>query len=158
MPGQAWDVLPALSQRRGGDGEHIETVIKVCAETLLTDSALQVAIGGRDQPYVHLQRLRPADALELAVLQDPQELRLQLQGKVADLVEEERASVGELEPAGLSRERAGERAFLVPEELAFDDAGRKSGAVHLHQDLVLAPAHAVNRADDQLLACSRLPR
>ena len=40
-----------------------------------------------------------ADALELAVLDHAQELGLQLERQLADLVEEERAAVGELEAA-----------------------------------------------------------
>ena len=40
-----------------------------------------------------------ADALELPLLEDPEELGLQLQRQVSDLVEEERSSVCQLEPA-----------------------------------------------------------
>ena len=44
----------------------------------------------------------------------------------------------------------------MPEELAFDHAGRKGGAVHLHEELVLPPTQIVDRADDQLLPGARL--
>src|SRR5574342_967235 len=158
MPGETRDILPPLSQGREIDREDVEAVVKVRAEAPLAHGPLESAIRGRDQPHVHRQRLRPADALELALLQNAQELRLQLQRQVADLVEEERPPVGELEPAHLPRERAGERPLLVPEELALDHAGREGGAVHLHQDRVLPPAQPMDRADDQLLAGARLPR
>ena len=47
-----------------------------------------------------------ADALELALLQHAQQLRLRLERQLADLVEEQRAAVGELEaPAALLRAR-----------------------------------------------------
>jgi hypothetical protein len=39
----------------------------------------------------------------------------------------------------------------VPEELAFDDAGRKRRAIYFDQELVLAPGEIVDCADDQLL-------
>src|SRR5438105_6488593 len=59
-----------------------------------------------------------------ALLQDAQQLRLQGIGHVPDLVEEERAAVGELELAGTVAVRPGEGAPGVAEELALQD--RKS--------------------------------
>src|SRR6266536_4133595 len=156
MPGEARDVLQPLSQGRKDDGKDVEAVIEGGAEVLLAHGPLEVAIRGRDQPDVYLQRLSPADALELAGLQHAQELRLQLQWKIADLVEKERAPVGELESADLPRERAGERAPFVSEKLAFDHAGRERGAVHLYEELVLPPGEIVDRADDQLFPGARL--
>ena len=68
------------------------------------------------------QRARAAQALELALLQHAQQLRLQLQRDLADLVEKHRAVVGQLEAADALRDRAGERAPLVPEQLALEQA------------------------------------
>ena len=67
-----------------------------------------------------------AHALELALLQHAQQLRLQLEGQLADLVEEQRAAVGQLEAPELPRQRAGERPLLVPEQLALDQVSRAS--------------------------------
>ena len=64
-------------------------------------SCLQVAVRGGDEPHVDADRLDAADALELALLQRAQELHLHLDRDLADLVEEERAAVGELEAARL---------------------------------------------------------
>src|SRR5262249_43915087 len=89
VPSEARDVLRPLSQGRQGDGEDVEPVIEVRAEAPLAHGSLEVAIRGRDQPHVYFQRLRPADALELALLQYAQELRLQLQRQVPDLAPEE---------------------------------------------------------------------
>ena len=60
------------------------------------------------------------DALHLSVLQHSQELGLRLLRQVADLVEKEGASVGDFEFPGLAGNRPGERALLVPEQLALD--------------------------------------
>src|SRR5262245_48263898 len=109
VPGESRDVLLALSQGGGGDRKDVEPVVQVGSEALLLDVALQLTVGGGDDANVHLQGLRPPDALEFTFLQHTQELRLKLLWKVADLVEEERAPVGQLEPAGLARERPGER-------------------------------------------------
>ena len=94
----------------------------------------------------------PADALELALLQDAQELDLHVHRDVAALVEEERAAVGELEAPGPPRHRAGEGALLVPEQLRLEHAGRQRGAVHAHERLLLARRVDVDGVGDQLLA------
>ena len=56
---------------------------------------------GRHQAHVHLDRLRAAEALELLLLQHAQQLGLQLRRDVADLVEEQRPLVRQLEAADL---------------------------------------------------------
>src|SRR5262249_1975497 len=75
---------------------------------------------------------------------------------LADLVEEERAAVRELEAPRLARHRAGERAALVAEELALDQLLRDRGAVHLDERLVLPRRVVVERARDELLAGAAL--
>ena len=65
-------------------------------------------------------RLLAAHPLEGLLLQDAQHLGLGLEAHVADLVEEERAAVGQLELAAPPRDRAGEGAALVAEQLGLD--------------------------------------
>src|SRR5262249_19759801 len=64
---------------------------------------------------------RAADALEAPLLEHPQELGLAALGQLADLVEEQRAAVGQLEAADLLVRGAGEGALLVAEELALEE-------------------------------------
>ena len=64
--------------------------------------------------------MRAADALDLALLDRAQQLRLQVVAQVADLVEEQRAARGQLELAELLADGAGERALLVAEQRALD--------------------------------------
>ncbi len=71
--------------------------------------------------------------MELAFLKDAQELGLRSGVKIADLIEEERAAVGQFEFSAPHGCRAGEGAFLMAEELAFDQFGRDSGAVDLNE-------------------------
>ena len=97
-----------------------------------------------------------ADALELALLEDAEQLGLGLQGQLADLVEEERAAVGQLEAADAPGDGAGEGALLVAEELALDEPRGEGGAVDLDQRPGGPPAVGVDRPGDQLLAGPRL--
>ena len=57
---------------------------------------------------------------------------------LADLVEEHRAVVGELELARLVLDRAGEGAALEAEQLGLEQFGRERRAVHLDERLVAA--------------------
>ena len=73
---------PASAFSRGdNDGKDVQAVIEVGAKPLLGDGALEVAIRGRDQPDVHFERLRPADALEFAVLQRAQSFACSSRGR-----------------------------------------------------------------------------
>ena len=71
----------------------------------------------------------PADALHPAVLQDAQHPHLGRRRQFADLVEEQRAAVGPLEPAPPGLDRAGERAPLMTEQLRVDQLRRNRAAV-----------------------------
>ena len=78
--------------------------------------------------------------------------------EVADLVEEDRASVRDLEAADAALEGARERAALVAEELALDERAGERGAVDRDERTVAAGAARVDRARDELLAGPGLAR
>ena len=120
------------------------------------DRVLEVLVGRGDQPHVDLDRLDAAQPLELALLDDAQQLDLDGEVHLADLVEQERAAVGALEPPLLARRGAGERPFLVAEELRFDERVRQGRAAHLDERLGRPLRVVVNRLRDQLLAGARL--
>ena len=62
------------------------------------------------EPHVDLPGALLADALQLPLLEHPEQLRLQLERDLAHLVEEQGAAVGQLEPPGPVAQCAGERA------------------------------------------------
>ena len=72
-----------------------------------------------------------AEPGELAILQDVQQLGLQRGRHLADLVQEDRAVVGELELAWLCLQGAAEGAALEPEHLRLEQVARQGGAVDL---------------------------
>ena len=86
------------------------------------DSLLQVRVGGGDDPHVGLDRLVAAEPLEPLLLQDAKQLGLRQRMHVADLVQEQRAAVALLELADPPAVGPGERALLVAEQLAFQQA------------------------------------
>ena len=97
-----------------------------------------------------------ADALEAALLEEPQQLRLQRRAELADLVEEQRAAGCRLEPAGLVRPGAGEGALDVAEELALEEMLRQRGARDGDEGPCGARAPAVDGARQHALARAAL--
>ena len=107
---------------------------------------------GDDHAHVHRDRAIAADALDLAFFQHAQQFGLHQNRHVADLVQEQRAVVGLLELADVPGGRAGEAAFFVAEEFAFDQLGGHRRAVQGDERPAFARAALVQRARDQLLA------
>ena len=70
-----------------------------------------------------------ADALEPALLRARAAASPAARAELADLVEEQRAAVGQLEPAALRSPAPGERALLVTEQLALEQGLAERGAV-----------------------------
>src|SRR5258708_32019666 len=152
VPHEHGDVLPALAQRRHLDWKHVQPVVQVGTEALPGHRARRGAVGRRDQPALGPDRSRAAEPLEFALLQHAQQLRLQLEGHLADLVEEYRAAARELEPSNALSDGAGERALFVAEQLTLEQRRRNRGAVAFEERLRAARAQAMDGAGDELLA------
>ena len=117
----------------------------------------KIAVGGRDEPHVDAERAGAAEPFELVLLEHAQDLGLRAGAHVADFVQEQRAAVGLLEAANPLLVGAGERAFLVPEELRFEEVLLERRAVHLHEVPRFPERVVVDRPGDELLARSRFP-
>ena len=114
---------------------HVDAIVEVGAELALGHRMLEILVGGADQPHVHLERALAADAFEFALLQHAQQLGLERRRYLADLVEQQRAAVGELEASGPLADGAGEGALLVAEQLRFEHALGQRGAIELDEGL-----------------------
>ena len=98
-----------------------------------------------------------ADAHHLAILHDAKQAYLRGKGELADLVEEQRAAVGLLEPALAPRRGAGERALLVAEQLRVDQLGGDRAAVDAAERPTAEGRMLVDGAGDDLLAGAGFP-
>src|SRR4051794_35333378 len=83
----------ARAQGRHLQADDVEAVEEVLPKLSLRDHVLEVAIRRGDYAHVDADRLVASDALELAFLQEAQQLYLHRGRDLADLVEEERAVV-----------------------------------------------------------------
>ena len=119
---------------------------------LALDAFFEAAVGGGENADIDFDGAVAADAFEFAFLEEAEQLGLDLRGNLADFVEEDGAAVGQFETAFALVERAGEGAFFVAEEFAFDEVFGDGGAVDLDEGSAGAGALAIEGAGDQFLA------
>ena len=93
-----------------------------------------------------------ADPLELTLLQHAQQLALQFERDFADLVQKQRAAIGEFEAAEPVAQRAGECASGMSEKFALEQFARYRRAIDPDQRAMAALAGLVDGARDQFLA------
>ena len=154
---QGGNILFPIAQRRDGESGHVEPVVEILAERPRAHQLAQVHVGGGDHPHVQGNGPRAPQPLHLALLERAQQLGLEIDPQGAHLVEEERAPVGELEPAQLARVRAGEGPLLVAEHLRLEEPIRHGGDVDGDEGRIASGTLAVHRARHQLLPGPALP-
>ncbi len=150
--GQRLDIVGAVAERRDDDPGDVEPVIKVLAESAGRDLLGEVAVCRRDDARVGAEGLSSADALELTLLDDAEDLDLGRQGQLADLVEKDRSSGRAFEPPGLLAVGPGERAALVAEQFALDEPLGECAAIDANKRSARAIRMAMERGRDQLFA------
>src|SRR6266849_6684445 len=109
------DIGPTVAEGGHVQGEHVEPIEEVRAEGAVGDGGVEIAIRGGDHAHVYADGRAPTDPLEFALLQHAEQHDLGLGGEFADLVEEERAAVGQLEATLAPLQGSGERPLLVAE-------------------------------------------
>ena len=112
----------------------------------------EVLVRGGDDAHVDRHLRSAAQAVERALLEHAEQLRLERKRELAHLVQEQRAPVGLFEAARVGGGGAGERALFVPEELGFLESLGDRGAVDRYEDLVAPRAVGVDGVGDELLA------
>src|SRR5258708_19060202 len=155
---QIRDVLAALSKRRKLKSGDIQSIVEVLPEALLGHGDEQILIGRCDDSHVDVNRLVLSDAANLVLLDGAQKLCLECDGRLRDLVEEERSPVGLFEETLARAHRPRKRSLRVAEKFAFQKRLRDGSAVDGHERTVAALAVGMNRLGHQLLARSAFAR
>ena len=86
------------------------------------------------------------------LLQHAQQFRLQLERHFADFVQKHDAAFRRAKHAQAAAGRAGKRALLVTEQLAFGQRGSERGAVDRHKRFVAPRSQAMQQAGPKLFA------
>ena len=129
MVGKDGNVARAVPERRQRHDLERQPVEEVGAEAVLVGEARQILIGRRDDADVDLHRPRGADPGHLAIFDHAQEPLLRRLAQRRELVEEQGAAVGFLEPADPRLGGAGEGARFMAEQLRLDQGFGKRGAI-----------------------------
>jgi hypothetical protein len=127
------EIAQALAQRRQAQARDVEAEVQVGAEAAGPHLGAEIAARRGDDARAERERRRAADPLVAALLEHVEQGRLEAGLELADLVEEERAAGGALEAPRAARDRAGEGAALVPEELALEERARQGRAVRVDE-------------------------
>ena len=144
--GEDGDVAVAFAQGRHGEADDVQAVVEVFAEFVFGDAAGEVVVGGGDDAHVHRFFAVAADGAHGALLDGAQQFDLHGQRQVGDFVKEQGAAVRGDKEAVLVLVGAGERAFFVAEEFAFDEVFRDGAAVHRDKGALTAVALVVDGA------------
>ena len=110
------DVADPLAQRRQHDLHDGQAVVEILAEPAGPHLGLEVAVGRGHHADVHRVVALAAHLLDLAGLQHAQQLGLQIEAELAELVQEDGATVGPLEGARALGGCAGEGPLHVAEQ------------------------------------------
>ena len=151
-----WSVSTGISSRRSRSGgrlmrHDVQPEVEVFAELAVGDR-LEIAVGRGDARARRRARRACRRAARTRRPAAPAAAWPAAEAHVADLVEEHRAVIGELELARLVLDRAGEGAALEPEQLRFEQLGRQRGAVHFDERLV-APQRGGRAAPARQAPC-----
>lgn len=117
------NVLAPFPQRRHRQREFQQPEIQVLAQDTHRDGVLQIAIGCGNHAHVDRYLAVAADAGDVVGFDHPQQVHLQGQRHFGDFIEEQGAAAGLLEITGVQLRGAGERAALMPEQLAAHQVG-----------------------------------
>ena len=85
-------------------------------------------------------------------MKDAKKFWLKFEGKVADFVEEERATVGEFEAADFLVDGAGEGATLVAEEFGFEKTAGNGGTIHFDEGAIAPRTEIMDGAGEEFFA------
>ena len=134
MPRQRRNILPPLAQGRNTQRHHREPIEQILPEAPGGDFGLQIAIGGGNDPHIHIHPGRAANAGKTLILQRAHDLALGFQRHIRHLIEQQRAAMGTLQHASTARPIGrgfdAEKLFLDPRRVHRGAIDRDKGAIH----------------------------
>src|SRR5271165_5313141 len=143
-----------LAHRRHVNVEHVQAIVEVVAQFTAGHRVFGRLVGSREHADIDGGLAFRPKATQLAVFEHPQQLRLGGDRHLADFVEQQSAALGEFKASGAAIERSRESAFLVAENLAFDERLGNGGAVDGDKGLSLAITERVDGARYEFFAGS----
>jgi hypothetical protein len=150
--------MSSLRSRSAGSlhWNDIQAIEEILSKRSVGDHSREIRIGRRNDADVYLDRLRVADALELPLLQDAQQLHLQRHAHRPDFIEEERAPMRLFDLPLSGPDGARERAARVAEELRLEEVFGNGAAVDRHEPVRASWTGVMDGAAHDLFPAARL--
>ena len=146
------DVVAPIAQGGHLHGKDRQAEVEVLAELPGRHGLAQAAVGGRDDADIKLDGRAATQPFDLARLDGAQHLGLHGHRHLADLIQEQRAALGQFESTQLALVGAGKCPALVTKQLRLEQRIRNGRAVDGDERTVGARAAIVEGAGAQLLA------
>ena len=127
--GQQPEIVTTFAQRWKVDPHNIDSVVEVFAEGSVENHLIQVKRRGRNDSNVNAHFHVTADAAQLPLLKNSQQLGLEQQRQVADFVQEKCSAACRFQKASSLTVGSGERSLLVAEQLTFQQVFRDRSAI-----------------------------
>ncbi|MEY3459797.1 MAG: hypothetical protein RL215_2954, partial [Planctomycetota bacterium] len=136
------------------DFGDLQAEVDILSEESIADGLFEVAIGGGDDADIGLQGFATADAFEGVTFEDAEETCLNGGAHFTNFIKKQGSAIGLFEAAWPSFHCAGECAFFVSEEFAFEQAFAEGGAVDANEGAIASSAAIVNLPGDEFLAAT----
>src|ERR1700758_4406090 len=90
---KGWNIFLASPKWRQRNREYVQSVVKIAAELISPHHLFETSVGRGHESYVYLMGAAAAEALELLLLQNSQQLWLKRCGDIADFIQKQGAGV-----------------------------------------------------------------
>ncbi len=120
MTNQQWNIVHTFAQGRQRNCDYTEAIIQVFTELFIAHSLTHIPVGRGNDSDVHGRFFGFADGSNPSLLDGSEQLSLAAIRHFENVIEENRAAICRTEQTGRVAESPCERAFLVAEQLAFD--------------------------------------
>ncbi|MNT30385.1 hypothetical protein D3C72_1661750 [compost metagenome] len=127
-----------------------QSVEQIRAEFLLRHHLWKVGISGAHQTHIDLQRLAAPDTLQLAILDNAQQLFLNQHRRGSEFIKEQRPTVSAFETPWMTFLRTGKGARLMAEQLRIEQIFVQRRAVKRDERAVPSSGKIVQAIGDQL--------
>src|SRR5438067_1426763 len=142
----------ALAYGWQDERHHVEAIKEVFAESSFLYFVHQIPVRRSNESRVDGELAGPAQPPERFRLQHLEELGLQLERELANLIQENRAAIRQLEQPDFALLRVGERALLVTEQLRIEKSRRQAGTIDFDEGSIRAGREVMNDASDPAFA------
>src|SRR3989442_1906455 len=145
MRGKLRNVFAAFRECGHLQWKDVQAVKQIFPESSFFDLLAQIAVGGGNDPHIHLDHSASTEPLDLSSLNHAQKIRLHVERKLTDFVQEDRTAVLLFEQSFSLRDGAGESAPFIAEQLTLQQAFAERAAIHRNESFMQSGTIPVNR-------------